>query len=612
LARPKKPSPATSVPEKTAAPVVRPAGQALRLPLAFIAALAAFVALPQIRSNTLLLTAFAGAVGVLVVWLVVLWMQARTTSRRLGIEISLRPQHYLQAIAHTSIFVYWGMYWDPIRDAAPLIVAQIVFAYAFDILLAWSRRDVYTLGFGPFPIIYSTNLFLRFRDDWFYLQFLMVAVGFLAKELIRWQRDGRQTHVFNPSSFPLALFSLALIVTGTTHITWGEDIASLLILPPHIYLFIFLVALPGQFMFRVTTMTLPAVLTTYLFSLAYLKITGSYYFFDSDVPIAVFLGMHLLFTDPSTSPKTESGRVLFGVLYGLSVVGLYALLGAFGAPTFYDKLLQVPLLNLMVRSIDAWARSRKLAWLDPGRIAASATPRMRSLGYVTLWIVAFSGMSAAKGLGDQHPGLTIPFWYQACANNSDKGCHNLAVLESDACRNGSGWACNELGILVATGRVDAAPADDLFQLSCRYGVAAGCQNAKLASERSQRFKQVDPGPQDYPLLLREGKGPLDVIPFQLYRRACDHGFKAGCGSLAGFYFQGDSVPPDKARAAALLADACEGGHAQSCSNLGLIYRQGDGMAKDNMKSIVYLKRACDLGLANACRVLTEQSGGGGF
>ena len=149
-----------------------------------------------------------------------------------------------------SIFVYWGIYWPPIREAAPLIAAQIVFAYAFDMLLAWSRRDTYTLGFGPFPIIFSTNLFMRFRDDWFSLQFLMVAVGFLAKELIRWEKDGRRTHIFNPSSFTLALFSLVLIVTGTTRITWGEEIATLLILPPQIYLFIFLVALPGQFLFR--------------------------------------------------------------------------------------------------------------------------------------------------------------------------------------------------------------------------------------------------------------------------------------------------------------------------------------------------------------------------
>ncbi len=158
----------------------------------------------------------------------------------------LRAQHYVQACAHTSIFLYWGWYWRPVYESAYLIVAQLFFAYAFDMLLSWSRRDTYTLGFGPFPIILSTNLFLWFKQDWFYLQFLMIAVGFAAKEFIRWNKDGRQTHIFNPSSFSLTVFSLALLLTGTSDITWGQDIAITQFYPPHMYLFLFLVALPGQ------------------------------------------------------------------------------------------------------------------------------------------------------------------------------------------------------------------------------------------------------------------------------------------------------------------------------------------------------------------------------
>ena len=38
----------------------------------------------------------------------------------------------------------------------------------------------------------------------------MVALGFAAKELIRWNKDGRRVHIFNPSSFPLAVFSIGL------------------------------------------------------------------------------------------------------------------------------------------------------------------------------------------------------------------------------------------------------------------------------------------------------------------------------------------------------------------------------------------------------------------
>jgi len=576
----------------------------LLLPLAGSVLLASFIALPRIISNGYLVAAFAGASSICAVWLIAL-VQRRT---RFALTISLRPQHYLQAIAHASIFVYWSFYWDPIRDAAPLIVAQIVFAYVFDMLLSWSRGHDYVLGFGPFPIIFSTNLFLRFRDDWFYLQFVMIAVGFLAKEFIRWERDGKRVHVFNPSSFPLALFSLALIVTNTTAITWGEDIANLLILPPQIYLFIFLVALPGQLMFRVTSMTLPAVLTTYAFSLAYLKITGTYFFFDSDIPIAVFLGMHLLFTDPSTAPRTELGRVIFGVIYGLSVVGFYWLLGAIGAPQFYDKLLPVPFMNLAVRAIDRFASRSWMSWLDPSRLGRTLAPMRRSLVWVTLWVIAFTGMSSAKALGDYHPGHTVPFWYQACEDNRTGACNNLGVLYSLNCRNGSGWACNELGVLSASGRVVAAPPAELFRRACALNFRPGCDNANAATSGAEGFKRVQPGPGDYPYLLQEGKGPLPFMSNeQLYERACNQYWFAACGDLGALYFRGNlSVAADRARAAALFERACNGGHAASCSNLGLMLQRGDGVPQDQAIAIAKLKRACDLGMADACRWLAGQ------
>src|SRR5207244_5385087 len=189
--------------------------------------------------------------------------------------------------------------------------------YAFDLLLSWSRRDIYRLSFLPFPIVFSTNLFLWFKPDWFYFQLMMVALGFAAKELIRWNKQGRTTHVFNPSSFSLMVFSLGLILTGTTDITWGKEIAITQFYPPHMYLFIFLIGLPAQYLFGVTTMTMPAVMTTYLFGLAYYRATGVYFFFDSYIPISFFFVMHLLFTAPSTAPRPELGRMIFVAAYAI-------------------------------------------------------------------------------------------------------------------------------------------------------------------------------------------------------------------------------------------------------------------------------------------------------
>jgi len=473
--------------------------RALALALAFTFGLLAFLFVDSVRSNASLVWTFAGAVAALLAWNAALLASAVRSGRTLSVAIVLRKQHYLQACIQGSLLVYWGWYWRQVYDSAHLIAAQLLFAYAFDMLLSWSRRDIYALGFGPFPVVFSMNLFLWFRPDWFYFQFLMVALGFAAKELLRWDKDGRSVHIFNPSSFPLAVFSLALIVTGTTDLTWGQDIATTLFYPPHMYLALFLFALPGQFLFGVTTMTMSAVVTTYLFGLLYYATTGIYFFYDSYIPIAVFLGMHLLFTDPATSPRSDLGRVIFGVLYGVSTIALYALLGNLGVPTFYDKLLQIPILNLSIKLIDRLARSNALQRIDPTAIVRPLAPRQRHLAYMAAWGVVFAVMSAVQGVGDSHPGQWLPFWQQACAEGRPYACPYLESIVSSDCDRGSMWACEELAILQ----------DDTNRYQPRTLTRASAD--------------------DYPIVLRGSKGPIrNVSRAGLEALACHEGWPGTC------------------------------------------------------------------------------------
>ena len=103
---------------------------------------------------------FLGSGVGLLVWAVVLYASARRTGRRLVLDVVVRKQHWMQAIAQGSVLLYWGWHARVVYPFLPFVVAQLVFAYAFDSLLSWSRRDSYTLGFGPFPVIFSINLFL--------------------------------------------------------------------------------------------------------------------------------------------------------------------------------------------------------------------------------------------------------------------------------------------------------------------------------------------------------------------------------------------------------------------------------------------------------------------
>ena len=268
-------------------------------PLGLTAGLLALSLLPRIQQSAALAWSFWGAAVGLLIWQG--WLALR--SRRVGAPVLLgirpRPQHYIQACCHLGVYAYWGWYWPPVYEYALLLIGQLCFAYAFDMLLAWTRREPYGLGFGPFPIVFSTNLFLWFNDDWFALQFVLVAVGFLGKAFVRWERDGRMVHIFNPSAFTLALFSLALLATGSTGVTWAQEINTTFSLGPRIYLVLFAIGLVVMYFFAVTTVTASAAATLFGASAVYYAaVTGVPYFVDSEIPSAVFLGLHLLVTDP--------------------------------------------------------------------------------------------------------------------------------------------------------------------------------------------------------------------------------------------------------------------------------------------------------------------------
>ena len=511
--------------------------RAFWLPLVATLGLVALSLVPRVQDGAILSRSFWAAAIFLAIWQAAMFWQLKREQANRFLRVELRPQHYLQALVQLAVYGYWGYYWQPVYDYAWLMVGQLAFAYAFDALLAWSRRDTYVLGFGPFPIILSTNLFLWFRDDWFYLQFVMIAVGFMGKEYVRWSREGRRVHIFNPSAFSLALFSLILIVSNTTELTWGYEIATTLTLAPRIYLFLFVVGLVVMYFFSITLVAGSAAMVLFGASAAYSWATGVPYFIDSEIPSAVFLGLHLLVTDPSTSPRTPLGKAIFGAMYGVGVFVLYALLGVFGVPTFYDKLLCVPLLNLSVQRIDRLVRSTgspRLARLGDWQ------PARANLAFMSVWVVFFGVMAAVGATDARHRGDTVPFWEQACAEGRRGVCERLFQIESSYCRDNSGWACNEVGRHLMEGRItdeDSELALEYFAKACELRFSAGCVNLL----EPDRLARANPRPLDLRLLLREGGANLMEMPeSKLLTRACEHRWAFACDETLEKASQGGS------------------------------------------------------------------------
>jgi hypothetical protein len=202
-----------------------------------------------------------------------------------------------------------------------------------------------------------------------------------------------------------------------------------------------------------------------------------------------------------------------------------------GMPTFYDKLLCVPILNLLVPTIDRFVKS-----IGPHpllhRLALDGPLGRGNLAHMAVWAGIFVVMMSTGSADGMHRGDSLPFWEQACREGRPHACQRLVRIEASYCGDNAGWACNELGRHHVEGRIvtpDPDRAFAYFARACEGRFQPGCVNMLDASAPSR----VDPRTIDLRLLLREG-GPnlLEMAEPELYQRACRHGWSFACQKAA--------------------------------------------------------------------------------
>jgi len=572
---------------------------------ALLAALAGASLLPRLAAAPEAQRALWGAAA-----LCGLWAAALLALRRpLSADVVIRRPHWVQILMHSTIYTYWGLHYDLVRHTAPLILAQIPLAFALDLLLSWTRGRRWHLGFGPIPIIGSLNLFLWFKDPHYHWQLVMVAIAFVGRDALQWTWHGRRRHIFNPSALALTALSAGLIATDSSSITWGEEIATRLEVAPRMFEVMFGVGLVVQTLFGVTWTTLGAAASLWGFTALWALATGGDHFFtDTAIPIAVFLGMNLLVTDPATSPRSASGKALFGALYGLLVAPQYVLLPALGQPAFFDKLLQVPLCNLLAPALD-----RVGARLDARLAAAAAAPlsalpralsRPNALA-VLAWGLLFTLL--LRGELTAHPGARPEHWRERCAGGARGACLKERHALERGCGLGRPAACHALADRLtdpAALTPDHARARRLWREACAAGHAPSCD-----ATRAVESPAAPAAPPDAPLPAAELKSAQEALEARC--GGAGEGEAAACVNLATLHLA--ATPPALPPAAAAFERACALRAAAGCANLGLMSLRGDGVPRSFVRAVELHRQACDLGAAPACGrlgVLYERGGEG--
>jgi TPR repeat protein len=528
---------------------------------------------------------------------IVLKYQKQKQGITLGFVKKIRTAHVVQTIAQSIVYIAWISAWQPIYEHLPLLIAQILFAYLVDMLLVWRKYNNYRLGFAPIPVVCSTNLFLFFKPELFMWQWVLIAVAFGSREVFRWQRNGKEIHIFNPSAIALSLAAIILLYTEQMHLSWGAEIARAHGFSSYSYEIIFIAGLLVSTFFTVGFTIASAVIGSILIGEIYFEWVGIYRYVDSSIPIAVFLGMNLLVTDPVTSPHRRDAKCLYGVLYALSVFILYGYLRDLEripsdinpglSAAFCDKLLAVPLLNLCAPWLDLFmqkstrllssvlrlSKTTYISKLVKSSVIAKLINKMlhrstwgsRSL-FAILWLMIFIAW-VRPSLRD-FPGKSREFWDQACQSE-------VTAQHPYTCEN----------------------RNRLYRSSCEQGNSQVCHNLASAYEYGEGIKKD---------LSMAGT---------LYQKACSAGLLMSCNQLGGLLVQeaqGDQDTKWLSHAWKVLERACQGQLAESCTRQATLLQvtkvQPQLHTEARSQRIVELyQHACTLGEALACRELSTWS-----
>jgi hypothetical protein len=286
---------------------------------------------------------------------------------RQRIVLQFRPSHLIPAIIQTTLFAYWSLYWPEVVDRVPSILLQIVLAYAVDAIISNLREDAWRVGFGPLPIVLSSNLFAWFFDVGV---IAVIVTALLTRAFVR--RDGR--HVFNPSAAGLAVAGILSLFFAPFRF---GGVFHPLGVPPNIAEVIVLLSLIPLTRFRIALVSVGAALGMHVFGWG--------------VGLPSFLLAFVLFaTDPATIPRTPVGQLLFGMLVGVSTFGFSSVLVSWSNNDELAKVFPIPIANALVPWLDRvgdFRLARHIRFLDS----------RWNLAHIAVWLyVALGDISESK------------------------------------------------------------------------------------------------------------------------------------------------------------------------------------------------------------------------
>jgi hypothetical protein len=531
----------------------------------------------------------------------------RKTGAESVIIWSLDRVDSIRALAVAILYAHWALYHPPVLDHLWLIAAQLPFAYLLDMTFAWRRKGVYRLGLGPVVMVGTINLFMWMLHDWFALQFLMILVAYASRHLLTRPWGEQRYPVFSPTALALVLISAVCLLTNQADITHYKEIATSLKQNPYGFETLLVALFLLQMVVPAVWTCMGALLTFISFGAIYTAVTSGIFFLDTSIPIAAFMAVIMLVSDGETSPISQLGQCLIGILYSTSVIAIYWLIWSttdmpWGGTdlTYFSALLSIPLVNLLAPLIQ-----RLSLRLGAEALAARLGHRVMSFGPLVILLVVYV---VARPSGADSQGPNLENWASVCSANQDQCDRFVAVWRSECtpdgrdtlsipcvktassayeqgCATGIQTDCGQLGHLLYgdASKEKRARGEALLVNACKAGLHAVCNQfarslEKLEPKRIELRRQLSRISCDGAnangceilgmLLYKNAKSPGDFkYASEKLFRGCQKKLPLACTTLAEMLIIGQFGKKSLSRARILFTDACRDGYAPACERL---------------------------------------------
>ncbi|MEE2755203.1 MAG: hypothetical protein VYA30_01025 [Myxococcota bacterium] len=570
--------------------------------LSLFGLLLAGLVIPKVLGQIqLLVTTLVSSLTALAIALVGLFSRGDSKTEK-SVQFIKNSTLSMRALSLVLLGVYWTYTREISRDDGLLFLLQIPFAYLIAMGMQWRRRTLYRFDLMPLVIVLTLSFFIWFKDQWWALQLVMLALAVSAQTVLTLQTQ-RAVARFNVLGLVLAILSGVLIfgpgIDVVRDATLGRSDGDK-------ELILVALLLIGFLTYRVRPVlptAIGALGGTLLVDACWRLGSGAGFFLDTPIPISIVLTILILVPDERSGPMTRSGQLGFGLLFGVLSCCAYEALWTYGGLpwgqqlTYFSCFLPFPILGLIVPALEKTAREQPI---DPVHRGGGSGPItvLSIAALVALFVIIrfplniepiahLETLEDACKSDDASCGRFVAKWNEICRvpnsrSRPDECEKNAVEIHQSGCEYGLQDECAALGfnVLKKANSNEKTRGDDLILTACKSGLTSVC-NRRAADLAKQQPSQIK---------LRR----------QLSRIACDRADREGCEQLGMVMYETAKTPKQFKQASEKLYFACQAQRSLACYTLAEMLLIGQFGKTSPSRARILFDSACRRGYSKAC------------